>query len=66
MAKALRKVIMIRSRLKNIYSKNQNTTNWNNYKYQQTVNLEKMNKILWESFDQSSTLTFHNTIVAVI
>ena len=35
MAKAFRKVIMTRSRLKNVYLKNQNTTNWNNYKHQQ-------------------------------
>ena len=34
MTKALRKVIMTRSRLKSIYLKNQNTTNWNNYKSQ--------------------------------
>ena len=34
MTKALRKAIMTRSRLKSIYLKNQNTTNWNNYKSQ--------------------------------
>ena len=34
MAKALPKAIMTRSRLKKVYSKNQNTTNWNNYKNQ--------------------------------
>ena len=34
MKKALRKAIMIRSRLKSIYLENQNTTNWNNYKSQ--------------------------------
>ena len=35
MTKALRKAIMTRSRLKNAYLKNQNTTNWNIFKYQQ-------------------------------
>ena len=34
MKKALRKAIMTKSRLKSIYLKNQNTTNWNNYKSQ--------------------------------
>ena len=34
MTKALRKAIMTRSRLKSIYLKNQNTTNWNNCKSQ--------------------------------
>ena len=34
MTKALRKASMTRSKLKNLYLKNQNTTNWNNYKYQ--------------------------------
>ena len=34
MTKALRKATMTRSTLKNVYLKNQNTTNWNNYKYQ--------------------------------
>ena len=34
MTKALRKAIMTRSRLKNIYLENQNITSYNNYKYQ--------------------------------
>ena len=34
MTKAHRKAMMTRSRLKNIYLENQNTTNWNTYKYQ--------------------------------
>ena len=34
MTKAHRKAMMARSRLKNVYLKNQNTTNWNTYKYQ--------------------------------
>ena len=33
MTKALRKAIMTRSRLMKVYLKNQNTTNWNSYKY---------------------------------
>ena len=33
MTKTLRKAIMTRPRLKNVYLKNQNTGNWNNYKY---------------------------------
>ena len=34
MTKALRKVVTARSRLKYIFFKNQNTTNWNSHKYQ--------------------------------
>ena len=42
MTKALWKAIMTRSRLKNVYLKNRNTANWNNYKYQRNfcTNLE--------------------------
>ena len=35
MTQTLQKAIMARSRLKNVYLKNQKTTNWNNYKHHQ-------------------------------
>ena len=48
MTKALRKAIMKRSRLKNICLKNQNTTNWNIYKYQRNfcTNLLRKKKLI--------------------
>ena len=48
MTKAVWKAIMTRSRLKNGYLKNQNTTNWNNYNYNFCTNL--LRKIKFDYF----------------
>ena len=46
MTKALRKAIMVRSRLKNVYFNTRNSKNWENYKTQRNVctNLLKKNQ----------------------
>ena len=50
MTKALRKAVMTRSRLKNIYLKHQNTTNWNNYKYQLNFSTNLLRKTKFNYF----------------
>ena len=44
MTKALRKAIITSSRLKNVYLKNQNTTNWNNYNYERNFCINLLRK----------------------
>ena len=58
MAKAFRKVIMTRSRLKNVYLKNQNTTNWNNYKHQQNF----CTNLRWKPFFSNKGLASSNIV----
>ena len=50
MTKALRKATMTRSKLKNFYLKNQNTTNWNNYKYQRDFRTNLLRKTKLDYF----------------
>ena len=50
MTKAFRKAITTRSRLKNVYLKNQNTTNWNNYKYQRIFCTNLLQKTKFDYF----------------
>ena len=50
MTKALRKAIMTRSKLKNVYLKNQNTTNWNNFKYQRNFYTNLLRKAKFDYF----------------
>ena len=50
MIKALRKAIMARSRLKNVYLKNPNTTNWNNYKHQRNFCTRLLRKTKFDYF----------------
>ena len=52
MTQTLQKAIMTRSRLRNVYLKNQKTTNWNNYKHHQQnlrTNLLQINVYLASS-----------------
>ena len=50
MTKALRKAIMTKSRLKTVYLKNQNTTNWNYYKYQRNLCPNLLRKTKFDYF----------------
>ena len=50
MTKALRKAIMTRSKLKNVYLENQNTTNWNNFKYQRNFCTNLLRKAKFDYF----------------
>ena len=50
MTKALRKTIMTRSKLKTVYLKNQNTTNWNNFKHQRNFCTNLLRKTKSDKF----------------
>ena len=58
MAKALRKAIMTRSRLKNIYNKKRSYDNWDKYK--------KQKKIAWNSFAKQGSTTSIILILKVL
>ena len=45
MTKGPRKAIITRSRLKKVYLKNKNTTNWSNYKYQRNFSSNLRRKL---------------------
>ena len=46
MTKQLRKAIMRRSRLKNIYNKTKSPENWDNYKKQSNLSVGKLNDLI--------------------
>ena len=50
MTKTLRKAIMTRSRLENVYLQSHNTTNWNNYKYQRNSCTNLLRKTKFDYF----------------
>ena len=50
MTKAHRKAIVTRSRLKNVYLKNQNAINWSNYKYQRSFCTNLLPKTKFDYF----------------
>ena len=60
MTKALRKAIMTRSILKNVYLKNQNSTNWNNYKYHQKFCTNLLRKTKFDYFRDLNVKDLNN------
>ena len=54
MTKTLRKAIMHRSRLKNIYIRKRNDKNWENYKKQRNVGVDPLRKTKTEYFKNLS------------
>ena len=68
MTKQLRKVIMRRSRLKNIYNKTRSPENWGNYKKQRNFCVDLLRKTKRSYFEQinikdiSENKKFWNTI----
>ena len=51
MGKALRKAIMMRSRMKNLYLKNKTDLNWSNYKTQRNFCTNKTKKEYFSKLD---------------
>ena len=60
MTRALSKAIMTRSRFKNVYLKDQDTTNLNNYKYHQNVYTNLLRKTKFDYFRNLNVKYLHD------